>query len=62
MNAKFVKGISRKTGNEWYAVEVTLVDGYKKLIFLNNAEVLIVKQAYGNDIFDKQVLQSTDIK
>lgn len=53
MKAKFVKGISKKTGNEWYAVEVTLVDGYKKLIFLNNAEVLIVKQAYGNDIFDK---------
>lgn len=53
MKAKFVKGISKKTNNEWYAVEVTLVDGYKKLIFLNNAEVLIVKQAYGNDIFEK---------
>lgn len=53
MEAKFVKGISKKTGNEWYAVQVTLIGDYNKLIFLNNAEVLIVKQAYGNDIFDK---------
>lgn len=52
METKFVKGTSKKTGNVWYAVEVTLVNGYSKLIFLNNAEVLIVKQAYGDDIFD----------
>ena len=51
MNIKceLVKRVSKKSGSEYVAVEVTLPNGYKTLLFFKNqAEMYMVKQALNN--------------
>jgi len=52
MKARFVRGISKKTGNSYYAIEVVICDRIKKLIFLNDAEVALVNVIEGEDVFE----------
>lgn len=51
METRLIKGVSKKTGAEYYAIEVTLAEGYKKLVFLNDSEVALVRLAHGQDAF-----------
>ena len=52
MGARFVRGISKKTSRYYYAVEVTICDRIKKLIFLSDAEVALVNVIEGEDVFE----------
>lgn len=43
MDAQLVTKVSKKTGNEYTALELDLGMGIKKLVFLNTAEMAIVQ-------------------
>lgn len=43
MDAKLVTKVSKKTGNEYTALEIDLGMGIKKLVFLNAAEMAIIQ-------------------
>lgn len=43
LDAKLVTKVSKKTGNEYTALEVDLGMGIKKLVFLNSAEMAIIQ-------------------
>lgn len=44
IKCELVKRISKKSGNEYIAVEVVLPNGYKTMLFFNNpAEMYMVK-------------------
>lgn len=52
MKARFVKGVSKKTGRCYYAVEVVICDRIKKMIFLSDAEVALINVLEGEDVFE----------
>lgn len=35
---KAIRKVSKKTGNEYVALEITFPNGYKKIVFLDKAE------------------------
>lgn len=43
LDAKLVTKVSKKTGNEYTALELDLGMGIKKLVFLNAAEMAILQ-------------------
>lgn len=43
LDAQFVTKVSKKTGNEYTALEIDLGMGIKKLVFLNAAELAIIQ-------------------
>lgn len=43
LDAKLVTKVSKKTGNEYTALEIDLGMGIKKLVFLNAAEMAIIQ-------------------
>ena len=43
LEAKLVTKVSKKTGNEYTALELDLGMGIKKLVFLNSAEMAIIQ-------------------
>ena len=43
METQVIKGVSKKTGNEYYAIDVYITDSYKKRVFLTSAEVELIK-------------------
>lgn len=42
LDAQLVTKVSKKTGNEYTALEIDLGMGIKKLVFLNSAEMAII--------------------
>lgn len=55
MEARYVRGISKKTNQYYYAVEIVLCERIKKLVFLNDAEVALVKVLEGENVFEDLV-------
>ena len=55
MKSRYVRGISRKTNQYYYAVEVILCDRIKKLVFLNDAEVALVNVLEGDNVWEDLV-------
>lgn len=43
LDAQLVTKVSKKTGNEYTALELDLGMGIKKLVFLNSAEIAIIQ-------------------
>lgn len=43
LDAQLVTKVSKKTGNEYTALEIDLGMGIKKLVFLNGAEMAIIQ-------------------
>lgn len=43
LDAQLVTKVSKKTGNEYIALELDLGYGIKKLVFLNSAEMAILQ-------------------
>lgn len=43
LDAQLVTKVSKKTGNEYTALELDLGRGVKKLVFLNSAEMAIIQ-------------------
>lgn len=43
LEAQLVTKVSKKTGNEYTALEIDLGMGIKKLVFLNAAEMAIIQ-------------------
>lgn len=43
IDAQLVTKVSKKTGNEYTALELDLGMGIKKLVFLNTAEMAIIQ-------------------
>lgn len=43
LDAQLVTKVSKKTGNEYTALELDLGMGIKKLVFLNTAEIAIIQ-------------------
>lgn len=39
---------SNKTGKEYFALEIPITDNYKKIVFLDQAEIELVKLIYNN--------------
>lgn len=35
---------SKKTGNDYTALEITFENGYKKMVFLESSEIFMLKQ------------------
>ena len=48
MNAELRTGVSQKTGKEYMMIEIQLVPDYKKVVFLDSAEVALVKATQKN--------------
>lgn len=49
IKCELVNRISKKSGNDYVAVEVTLPNGYKTMLFFNNqAEMFMVKSFMEN--------------
>lgn len=40
---KLVNAVSKKTGNPYTALDITLANGYVKRVFLTNAELALVQ-------------------
>lgn len=43
METKVVTGISKKTGKEYFAIDVNITPTYVKRVFLTTAEVELIK-------------------
>ena len=48
-NAELRTGVSQKNGKEYMLIEIELAPNYKKVVFLDNAEVALVKAIHNND-------------
>lgn len=46
MEAKIKKGVSKKSGKEYIALEIEITPDYKKVVFLDPAEIALVKTTY----------------
>lgn len=52
MKTRFIKGVSKKSGREYFAIEVVIADCVRKLIFLSDSEVALVRLTEGDNVFD----------
>ena len=48
LNAELRTGVSQKTGKEYMMIEIQLAPDYKKVVFLDSAEVALVKATQKN--------------
>ena len=46
MKCEIKKGIGKKSGKEYIAIEIEITPDYKKVVFLDSAEVALVKMTY----------------
>lgn len=46
IKAELKKGISKKTGNEFVCVDLYITDTYKKRVFLEPAEIELIRLNY----------------
>ena len=46
MKCEIKKGVSKKSGKEYIAIEIEITPDYKKVVFLDSAEVALVKMTY----------------
>lgn len=52
MKARFVKGVSKKSGREYFAIEITIAECVRKMIFLSDSEVALVRLTEGDNVFE----------
>lgn len=52
MKARFVKGISKKSCREYFAIEIIIADCVRKMIFLSDSEVALVRLTEGDNVFE----------
>lgn len=48
MNAELRMGVSQKSGKEYMMIEIQLAPDYKKVVFLDSAEVALIKATQKN--------------
>ena len=48
ITAELKKGVGKKSGNEYYAIEIEITPDYKKVVFLDPCETALVKRTYEN--------------
>lgn len=46
IKAEIKKGVSKKTKNEYIAIELEITPEYKKVVFLDRAEIALIKATY----------------
>lgn len=46
MKCEIKKGVGKKSGKEYIAIEIEITPDYKKVVFLDSAEVALVKMTY----------------
>ena len=46
IKAELKKGVGKKSGKEYIAIEIEITPDYKKVVFLDPAEVCLVKATY----------------
>lgn len=46
MKTEIKKGVSKKSGKEYIALEIEITPCYKKVVFLDPAEIALVKTTY----------------
>ena len=46
LKANLQKKVSAKSGKEYYVIEIKLTDTYTKQVFLDNAELELIKITY----------------
>lgn len=46
MKCEIKKGVGKKSGKEYFAIEIEITPDYKKVVFLDSAEVALVKMTY----------------
>ena len=52
MKTRFIEAVSKKTGRPYYAIQIFLADAVTKVVFLNDAEVALIRLSAG-DVFEK---------
>ena len=52
MKTRYVKGISKKSGREYFAIEIVIADCVRKMIFLSESEVALVRLIDGENVFE----------
>lgn len=46
MKCELKKGVGKKSGKEYIAIEIEITPDYKKVVFLDSAEIALVKMTY----------------
>lgn len=46
MKTEIKKGVSKKSGKEYISLEIEITPDYKKVVFLDPAEIALVKTTY----------------
>lgn len=46
MKCEIKKGVGKKSGKEYIAIEIEITPDYKKVVFLDPAETALVKTTY----------------
>lgn len=46
IKAELKKGVGKKSGKEYIAIEIEITPDYKKVVFLDPAETCLVKATY----------------
>lgn len=46
MKCEIKKGVGKSSGKEYYAIVIEITPDYKKVVFLDSAEIALVKIAY----------------
>lgn len=48
ITAELKKGVGKKSGKEYYSIEIQITPEYKKVVFLDPCEIALVKMTYEN--------------
>lgn len=48
IKAEIKKGVGKKSGKEYYAIEIEITPDYKKVVFLEPAEIALIKMTYND--------------
>lgn len=46
ITAELKRGVGKKSGNEYYAIEIDITPTYKKVVYLDDCETALVKMVY----------------
>lgn len=49
MQVEYVKGVSKKTGRPYGAIDIRLTDNYTKRVFLNDSENALIELVQNNN-------------
>lgn len=49
ISAEYVKGVSKKTGKEYGALDIKITDKYTKRVFLNDSEKALIEILHNNE-------------